>query len=216
MERVGSDFSPPRKWMRRFELELGTLGKSATDRLLEGGVDRSLIYWNLWHSTRPDVWQTWRQQSEKGVRSFRRDIARFTKLLGELRSIASRVDEAVTFFGLPPNSPLTNLSELQKKGAKELDRLCRIYTGRRGLAPRPMRTQYDFVDLVVHSVRIQFRHHRREGKPWTRDLATLLTAAINAHEWPDHEKPSEFSGDSIRRHLERRHMNVKPKVVLCD
>ena len=211
MGKLEAGFEPPQDWVRRFESRLGDPERSALTRLAERGVDRDLR-WDLWCWTHPEMWNEIENQSAQGAKTFRREIARFEHLARDLKSsVEPRLLQAVTFFRLPTENSLSALAEQVQSGIAELDRLCAIYTNRRKLAPRPKKTQYDFVDPLIQSVRIRCRHKRREQKPWTEDLARVLNAAVNAHNWTVRKKAAEFRGDSIRRYLERHRMAVKPQ-----
>jgi len=209
-------FEPPRNWVRRFESELGVLGSSALRRLVGGGIDRHLLCSELWNWTQPGVWDSIQTQFARGIKQFRREIARFKQLSRDLESVKAGLVQAVTFFKLPSNSLLSALATQLQSGIAELDRTCALYTDRGKLAPRPRKTQYDFVDPIIQSVRIQFRHQKRQERPWTGDLAMVLNAAVNAHNWTIRKKPLKFRGDSMRRYLDRHRRAIKPNVIECD
>jgi hypothetical protein len=215
MSKLKDCFEPPHNWVRRFESELGVLGRSALQRLVRGGIERHSLYWDLWSWTQPRVWDVLQPQFARGVKQFRREIVRFKQLSRDLKSVEARLAQAVTFFKLPSDSLLSALAIQLQNGMAELDRTCALYTDRRKLAPRPRKTQYDFVDPIIQSVRIRFDHKKREKKPWTGDLAMVLNAAVNAHDWTTRQKPFKFRGDSIRRYLERRRMAIKPNFIEC-
>jgi hypothetical protein len=202
----------PIDWQRQFDKWLGGMGKKALARL-STGTEYLDLHWYLWCWTRPEFWKELRQSAE----NFRGEIERFGDLADELESMSSRIEHAVSFFRVPSDGLLGALTAQIPEGAEELKRLCAIHSDKRLQKARAMKTQYDFVDPLIDIVRNRVArvNKKRLEKPWTDDLAMLLNAAVKAHDWPTNEKPRDFTGDSIRRHLERHGRAIRPKVVVC-
>jgi len=214
MSTLTARLQAPSDWTKRFESHRDE--RPAMRRLVEGGVDRDSFLFYLWVETRPEGWGARKLASARSLKEFKREVRRFQRLGKSLTGMVGPIDQAVRFFKLPSESPLAEMVNQIEKGTEELERLCAIYSGRGKLAPGALRSPYAFVSSIIHIVRVQFHHRKREPNPWTDDLATVLNAAVNAHDWKVTPRPPVFRGDFIRRYLERHRSSAKPRVIHFD